>query len=169
MKTTIKSLIDAIDAISFKTTDYNIVSIRNSKFPDVMYEDFDISKENYKDIIVSTFDDIIVPHEGYVLASMLQVTRILKWAKERDNILVHCHAGICRSSAIAYLIECIDNPPEEAIKTLSEGNHYPNEWVVMLGSLILNKPAIYDTMETFNKNEEQIISKILATKDPSLY
>jgi len=149
MKTIIKSLPDAIDMISFKKTDYNIVSLRSTDMPPAMYEDFDIFRDNYKDIIVQTFDDIVVPIEGYKLATIIQITSILVWARERDNILVHCSAGVCRSSAIAYLIECIDNPPKKAVKILDRNKHYPNGWVVRLGSNILNKPEIEAEIENY--------------------
>ena len=47
MKTIIKSLPDTIDAIGFKQTDFNIVSLRSTDMPHAMYEDFDQFKGNY--------------------------------------------------------------------------------------------------------------------------
>ena len=129
-----------------------------------MYDDFDDFKDCYNDIIVETFDDIIQPRKGLKMAEMAQIHRILQWAKGKDNIMVHCSAGICRSSAVAYLIECMTKPPEQAVKILNIKQHYPNEWVVKLGSQLFNNRNVYTVIQEFNTITENEI-KDLISKD----
>ena len=162
MKTIIKSLADALEMIAFKKTDFNIVSIRSTVYPKIMYDDFDDFKDCYKDIIVETFDDIIQPKKDLKMAEMAQIHRILQWAKGKDNIMVHCSAGICRSSAVAYLIECMTKPPEQAVKLLDKKQHYPNEWVVKLGSQLFNNRAVYTVIQEFNIICEHEIKDIIS-------
>jgi predicted protein tyrosine phosphatase len=49
------------------------------------------------------FDDIDEPHEGYVAPDPVQVAEALAFARLHHDrrLLVHCHAGQCRSAAIA--------------------------------------------------------------------
>ncbi len=32
------------------------------------------------------------------------------WAKTEDNVLIHCHRGVARSTAIAYIMMCVREP-----------------------------------------------------------
>jgi predicted protein tyrosine phosphatase len=58
---------------------------------------------------------------------------------------VSCHAGVSRSSALAYVVRCRDWSPGEAIRVLTPGWHRPNELVVRLGAELLRDPAVYAT------------------------
>ena len=164
MKTIIKSLADALEMVAFKKTEFNIVSIRSTTYPPIMYEDFDTFKDCYRNIIVETFDDIIQPRNDLRLAHMAQIKNILLWSIGKKNIIVHCSAGVCRSSAIAYLIECMDKRPAEAVKVLDKEKHYPNEWVVKLGSQFLNNPKIYTEIHEFNTICEAEIKRLMSQK-----
>ena len=138
------SLDTMIDLITRRRTNYNIVSIRSSNFPDSEYSAFEEYCHNYKDIITEVFDDIESPDPGFKVVEPEQIERILNWSKVKKNIAVHCTAGISRSSAIAYLIACTRMPPAKAIRILDGTTHSPNDLVLYYGIKILGNFAVYD-------------------------
>jgi len=77
----------------------------------------EVADFGHPDHHVVEFDDVVdVPHGGPTLDD---VRSMIEWAVQRDRILVHCHAGISRSTAAAWGI-CIAKglDPEEAIAAL---------------------------------------------------
>lgn len=53
------------------------------------------------------FDDIARPVGGYIHPTYGDLLRILEFAKtftDDDNVLIHCHAGISRSTAVAISV-----------------------------------------------------------------
>jgi len=123
-------------------TDFNIVSIRSSYLSPYDYFALEKFRKNYKDIIIETFDDIQQPEPGWILPSKEPIKRILEWTKDRRNIAVHCTAGISRSPAIAYLAACQRCKPKNALEVLNPMLHFPNRFIVRLGSEILNDESI---------------------------
>ena len=101
---------------------------------------------------VVEFDDVFdVRHGG---PTMDDVRSMVEWAVQRDRILVHCHAGISRSTATAWGI-CIAKgfEPEEAIVALKAAHprvqNYagaesrpfaPNELIVAHLEVLLDRP-----------------------------
>ena len=139
----IYSLDGVFEVIRKRKTNWDIVSIRDSGCPGV-YGVFDIYHENFNSIICEEFDDIESPDDELKVVTRAKITRILKWAKGKNNIVVHCTAGISRSSAIAYLIACSRMPASEAIKILNPNIHSPNTLVVFHGIKILKDMTIYE-------------------------
>jgi predicted protein tyrosine phosphatase len=59
------------------------------------------------------FNDIVEPMEGMVAPSEAHVHEIIRWAKSWDRahpMVVHCYAGISRSTAAAYISALTLNP-----------------------------------------------------------
>jgi hypothetical protein len=56
--------------------------------------------------LVLRFDDISIPMDGYIEPNEVDIKRALSFADKIGDgpLLVHCHAGISRSSAIALAI-----------------------------------------------------------------
>lgn len=142
----ILSLDECIDLVKNRTEN-NIVSIRSSTIADKVYAPIDENISNYKDIIVETFDDI--EHEcetkyGYVLPKDENIRRILEWSdRVSGDIVVHCTAGISRSSAVAYLIACRKMDRSDALACLKFNLHTPNRYVLYLGAKIMDDLTIY--------------------------
>ncbi len=88
------------------------------------------------------FDDIQEAWRGRKLATAKDIRRILEWCKEKDGIVVHCQAGVSRSAAVAYLIECLQTPPQKALGILDPKQHSPNMHIIRLGAKILRNPEI---------------------------
>jgi predicted protein tyrosine phosphatase len=65
------------------------------------------------------FDDIEEPIPGYVPPAAHEVREMLEFAascKEGDSLLVHCHAGVSRSTAIAFAAVChLEGPGRESV------------------------------------------------------
>lgn len=136
-----------------KKTDFNIVSIRSTELPQTTYDAFDECRGNYEDIIIECFDDIISPQVGYTVPTEEHVRRILKWAMSREQLAVHCTAGVSRSSAIAYLIACQRSSPKEALKILDPMKHSPNRLILYLGAEVLgNEEIMLEYMFWFNRS-----------------
>lgn len=62
------------------------------------------------------FADIVAPREGETLASAEQVAEILAFARAWDRrapLLIHCFAGVSRSTASAFMAACALRPDIE--------------------------------------------------------
>jgi len=88
------------------------------------------------------------PERGHIEAA-------LDYAEDKKNLLVHCSAGVSRSSAIAYLIACSRVGPIEALRLLNSSLHWPNNRVVRLGAEILGNPEIEQTIKKW-KDDYQL-------------
>ncbi len=63
--------------------------------------------------LILGMDDITGPLEGYVVPADEHVTRLLTFVRGWDRaapLVVHCYAGISRSTAAAYVTACALNP-----------------------------------------------------------
>jgi predicted protein tyrosine phosphatase len=69
-----------------------------------------IAPENH---LVLAVDDIATPMEGYTIPAQEHVERLIEFASRWDRaapMVVHCFAGISRSTAGAYVAACALNP-----------------------------------------------------------
>ena len=59
------------------------------------------------------FHDITLPHPIYIMPQPEHVAEILRFITAWDRkepLLIHCYAGISRSTATAYIAACVANP-----------------------------------------------------------
>jgi predicted protein tyrosine phosphatase len=90
--------------------------------------------DNYLEL---RFDDIIKEKEGLIAPQKKHIDQIIIWAKNclTQNALIHCGAGISRSTA-ASLITMVEwgYTYEEAVRTLKELKPfaYPNQLMLQL-------------------------------------
>ncbi len=91
---------------------------------------------------IEHFEDVIQQSHPHA-PTKAQIESILKVTDKfltGDNIVIHCEGGVCRSTAIAVLIECQAGfTPIEAIQRvqLKRPQLWPNELVIALGDEIL--------------------------------
>lgn len=75
------------------------------------------------DILRLTFHDIAQPRDGLNPPSLDQVAQILAFGRawdQREPMLIHCHAGISRSTAAAYALACALMPGCDEVELARE-------------------------------------------------
>ncbi len=96
--------------------------------------------------LILRFDDISLPVDDFEEPREIHIYKSLQFADENKNgsLLIHCHAGISRSSAIALAI--ISNKlgkgnEKEAVRILQKINPYcrPNKLLVQMTDKILER------------------------------
>jgi len=95
------------------------------------------------------FHDVIDVQPGYIPPDQQDIERLLGFGEEltrgRDNhLLVHCHAGVSRSTAAAILILAQtrpDRPAEEALHAVvrQRPRAWPNLRILELGDVLLGR------------------------------
>ncbi len=92
-------------------------------------EAHEVSGWDHPNHLVISFDDVTDPR--YSDAPRLeQIKRIVEWgAKQEGSLLVHCHAGISRSTACAWGIAIAKGfDAKEALETLAEMHPDEGGW-----------------------------------------
>ncbi len=124
-------------------------------------EPFRVQGDEPKQLILR-FDDINEPIDDYVVPQLSHIKRALDFADkiEDGSLLVHCNAGISRSSAIALAViakRLGSGKEEEAVNTLEHinPNCRPNRSIVeMTDELLKRNGSLYKVVEeklSFNK------------------
>ena len=75
-----------------------------------------IAPENH---LVLAVDDIAIPMEGYTVPAEAHVERLIHFVGQWDRaapMVVHCYAGISRSTAGAYVAACALNPGRDELR-----------------------------------------------------
>lgn len=93
----------------------HVVTIIDPSEPDP--EVFEIYPDHHR--VVWRFDDHVTPVDGAVMPDEAAVDRILAFGETlREatvrHLLIHCHAGVSRSTATAAILMCQFNPGREA-------------------------------------------------------
>jgi predicted protein tyrosine phosphatase len=109
------------------------------------FDDFTSMPEPYFEFA----DFTTVPAEKVVLPAIEHVQQALEWARGSEDLIVACHAGVSRCSALAYVLRSRDWSPSQAIKLLTRGYHSPNRLIVEIGAKLLANPAVWDTYEVW--------------------
>ena len=97
--------------------------------------------------LTTFFEDTEHPSEKEWMQMNREVRTILGWARTKkltleDRILVHCHAGVSRSSAVAWLLlVMLGMDQKEAFQNLLVRfpNIWPNKEVMSIGDTFLEK------------------------------
>jgi len=89
------------------------------------------------------FNDIVAPRPGLVAPSAADVATILA-LKGTPTLLIHCHAGVSRSTAAAYITACALRPPGEEVALAAHlraacPEATPNALMVRLGDKALGR------------------------------
>jgi predicted protein tyrosine phosphatase len=97
--------------------------------------------------LVLAFNDIVAPSPGLVAPDAEQVAAMLAFGRTWDGsrpLLVHCFAGISRSTAAAFALACQNDPsePEDAIAARLRAAApcaTPNALMVVLADALLSR------------------------------
>jgi predicted protein tyrosine phosphatase len=92
--------------------------------------------------------DITEHHEGWDAPAREHVEALIgfveQWRREAGPILIHCYAGISRSSATAFVTACVHNPRADegaiawALRRASKAA-WPNRRIVALADATLGR------------------------------
>jgi predicted protein tyrosine phosphatase len=97
--------------------------------------------------LILGMDDIAVPMDGYITPAEEHVTRLIefvrRWERARP-LVVHCFAGISRSTAGAYVAACALNPRRDELMIAQElrrasATASPNIRIVSLADQMLGR------------------------------
>jgi predicted protein tyrosine phosphatase len=113
-----------------------------------LVDDSEYMNENFKPVnsshLVLYVDDITTPRQGYTLPETKHVELGLKHFEnlnDNDRVLIHCHAGVSRSTAMAVLLLVkYGMSPEEAILHIEDVRDclWPNEYIIEIGDKLLD-------------------------------
>lgn len=84
-------------------------------------EEFEVDDFGHDDHKVVSFDDVTYDFGGYRAPTFDLVVEAVEWGTGRQNLLVHCHAGMSRSTSTAWGIAIANGfDPEEAYDLLKQ-------------------------------------------------
>jgi predicted protein tyrosine phosphatase len=97
--------------------------------------------------LILGLDDIAAPMDGYIAPADEHVRRLLDFVRGWDRnkpMVVHCFAGISRSTAGAYVAACALNPRRDELAIARElrrasATATPNPLIVSLADRMLNR------------------------------
>jgi predicted protein tyrosine phosphatase len=91
--------------------------------------------------------DIIEPLDGHILPAEKHVLQLIEFAKVWDRnepLVIHCHAGVSRSTAAAFIIACALAPSRresEIADAIRQASHTatPNRRMVAIADAMLKR------------------------------
>jgi predicted protein tyrosine phosphatase len=107
-------------------------------------------------------DDIPRPMPGYVAPNARHIADLVRFARAwggRGPAVIHCWAGISRSTAAAFISLCALNPevPEQLIANLlreASPTAYPNRLMIALGDIALERDGrMSEAVELIGRGE----------------
>jgi len=109
---------------------------------------------------VVEFDDVSEHYSGYLPPTYSQVEEMIRWGAGRAQLLVHCHAGMSRSTATAWGIAIANGfDPAQALQLLK--NNHPVEthykWVSREHRIALRDPRPFIPNRLIVAHMEQIL------------
>jgi predicted protein tyrosine phosphatase len=122
----------------------HVVSILDPEHPDP--EDFATYGPHSRELW--RFDDVVLEVEGAILPGEREVEAVLAFGRRLkeekvDHLLIHCHAGVSRSTATAIILMVQDNPGREtdafAELTRIRPQSWPNSRMIGLADAMLGR------------------------------
>jgi predicted protein tyrosine phosphatase len=97
--------------------------------------------------LVISMDDITMPAEGFVAPQRSHVEQVLDFGRRWDRaapLVIHCYAGISRSTASAFAIACALNPGREELQIAQQMRRaspsaHPNRLIVSHADELLGR------------------------------
>ena len=104
------SPLSALARVTTKLHSYDLLTLLSPDYPDVDWSGFACDRH-----VRLAFHDIVEPLQGLVAPDTELMQAILDFGRHdrHQAILIHCWAGISRSSAAAFAIACDHNPGYE--------------------------------------------------------
>jgi predicted protein tyrosine phosphatase len=110
-----------------------------------------------------TFHDILEPAEGFTAPAATHVETLIQFLKARqgdDPMLIHCWAGISRSTASAFTAMCLYNPDVDERRLASELRSLshvatPNRRIVAFADDMLGRQGrMVDAIDSIGRGQD---------------
>ncbi len=147
--------LNAVDATISQHQPSHLISLLGDE---TMIETPDaITRDNHLKL---SMNDISAPQAGYVTPGEAHVERLIKFVQDwpqASPILIHCWAGISRSTAAAYITLCLNNPETDEntlamILRNASPSATPNRLIVHLADNMLGRNGrMIDAIETIGR------------------
>jgi predicted protein tyrosine phosphatase len=114
------------------------------------------------DHLVVHVHDIVAANDTQILADVSHVEQVIEFARSWDGtrpMVVHCFAGISRSTASAFIAACVLQPDRDEAEIAAEirsasPTAYPNRHLVALADRILGRDGrMVDAVERIGRGE----------------
>jgi predicted protein tyrosine phosphatase len=114
------------------------------RFTDKVTRPSHIAAENH---LILSVDDIPAPMDGMIVPAREHVERLIDFATRWDRsapMVVHCYAGISRSTAAAYVAACTLNPQRDEMQIartirIASRTAKPNAAIVSIADQMLKR------------------------------
>ena len=114
------------------------------RFTDKVTRPSHIAAENH---LILSVDDIPAPMDGMIVPAWEHVERLIDFATRWDGsapMVVHCYAGISRSTAAAYVAACTLNPQRDEMQIartirIASRTAKPNAAIVSIADQMLKR------------------------------
>lgn len=113
--------------------------------------------------LMLAFHDINVPREGFTAPDLSVVSSLLEFAKTWDGtapMLIHCWAGISRSTAAAYILACERHPDVTELHIAqrlraASPMATPNRLMVEIADLLLERDGrMVDAIDIIGRGDD---------------
>jgi predicted protein tyrosine phosphatase len=100
--------LNALDTVTARLQNYDLLTLLSPGHPETDWSKFACERH-----VRLAFHDIVEPMPGLTLPDRDMMQAVLDFGRHHDPqrpLLIHCWAGISRSSAAAFVIACDRNP-----------------------------------------------------------
>jgi predicted protein tyrosine phosphatase len=110
-------------------------------------------------------DDICVPRDGHTIPAEQHVRSLIRFVRRWDRtapLVIHCFAGISRSTAGAFVAACALNPQRDEVEIaralrIASPTATPNALIVAIGDQILGRGGRMQTaIEAIGRGAEGV-------------
>jgi predicted protein tyrosine phosphatase len=112
--------------------------------------------------LILSLSDIVEPQEGHIPPGAEHVGKLLDFANDWDRgepLLIHCFAGVSRSTAAAFIVACALNPKRQELDIArsiraASPTATPNALLVAVADRILaRRGRLSEAIETIGRGE----------------
>lgn len=135
----------------------NFISIRDRTPSKPVLEQYNLfDSKRLQNSLVLEMDDIVYPNPhltNVTIPNEEHISKLINWAnvKTSENFepfVIHCTAGVSRSSACALIVQALI-APEYLLTIIDPRLHYPNQRILEIASKLLNMPDLVPTVKKF--------------------
>ena len=116
-------IVSPLHSVPDLVTEHNVDRVMGLLGPEIGHPELGLPKNQH---LRMAFNDISGPMSGLIPPGEEDVKKVINFIENWDqsgNFLIHCWAGISRSTAAAFITSCILNPQEEEIDLAWELRH----------------------------------------------